>query len=151
MASQTQSYAPSQSQADRSTLVRRVLRANATISVLLGLLCVLDAAPVAEGMGIAGQTIAGLSGATFITLVGLSFFPFAAAVWFVASRVPLNPRLVWGIIAADAAWVVLSVLALITNVLGLSSAGMWAVLIQGDIVGVLAVLQMIGVRRAVRQ
>lgn len=59
----------------------------------------------------------------------------------------MDKRLAWFVITMDSAWVVLSMLLLLTNALDLNTAGNWAVLIQADIVLTLAVLQIIGVRR----
>jgi hypothetical protein len=133
---------------DRSTFLRRVFYANADISLLFAFLLVLfpGSASVAQSFGLE-NALGLMSGSAFFGILGLAFIPFAGLVFYTATRRPIDKRLVWFVIAMDSAWVILSILVLLTNVLNLNTAGNWAVLLQADVVLVLAVLQIIGVRR----
>lgn len=133
---------------DRATFLRRVFYANAEVSLLFAFLFVLfpGSASVAQFIGL--ENAFGLmSGSVLIGLLGLAFVPFAGLVLYTSTRRPIDRRLAWQVIALDSAWVFLSALVLLTNVLDLNTAGNWAVLIQADIVLTLAVLQIIGIRR----
>lgn len=136
------------STAERSTFLRRVFYVNADISLLFAFLLVLlpGSAAAAEAFGLE-NALGLMSGSAFFGLIGLAFIPFAGLVFYTATRRPIDKRLAWFVIAMDLAWVVLSVLVLLTNVLDLNTAGNWMVLIQADVVLALAVLQIIGVRR----
>jgi hypothetical protein len=132
----------STSTADKSILLRRVLRVNAISSLGSALLLILASAPVAEWMGMESP-----GGATLLLILGFGFAIFGGVVWYTANTQPLNTRLAWVITALDLAWVALSAVLLLTNALSLSTAGNWAVLIVADLVLALGVLEFIGVRR----
>jgi Na+-driven multidrug efflux pump len=122
------------------TLVRRTLLGNFTFSLLSGLLLLLASGEVASLFGVP-------QGGGIFSALGILILLFAPVVYWVQSRPALDTRLVWAIFALDVAWVVVSMVILLTNAFALSNEGRWAVLIVADIVAVFAVLEYIGLRR----
>jgi hypothetical protein len=59
----------------------------------------------------------------------------------------INTNLVWAVIIADVAWVAGSVVLLLSGWVPLTTAGKWLVALLADAVGILAVIQYIGLRR----
>jgi hypothetical protein len=134
---------------DKTNFIRRVLLFNVALSLVAGFLLLVDATPIAEFMGMSRVSLFdGLDGVGFLRLVGVMCIGFAPFIAFAAARRPFDTRLGWAIVALDVTWVAISALDLVTNGLGLSSAGSWAMLIQADMVLVIAVLEIVGVSRA---
>jgi hypothetical protein len=129
-------------------LLRNVLRANAAISALSGLLFITASQSVAHFLGIAETQVFGsMPGSTFIGALGVVIVLFALGVAYDFTRPTLKQLAMKAIIVADVAWVATSVLILLTGALPLTTAGSWAVLIAGDLVTALAILEYVGLRR----
>jgi hypothetical protein len=86
-------------------------------------------------------------GAGFLQMIGIGFIGFGALCLFAATRQPFDVRLGWLVTALDFSWVILSALVLLTNALNLTTGGSWAVLIVADIVLVIGILEVVGLRR----
>jgi hypothetical protein len=89
---------------------------------------------------------AGISGATglvmlFIRYSGLALIPFAAMVWYFARSPRLSASQVWTVIAMNAAWVVASVLVLVSGAIDPNAWGVAFVLLQALAVAGLAEFQ----------
>jgi hypothetical protein len=121
---------------DRSALLRRVLLVDAGTCVATGALLSLDAGPLAPMLGLP---------TALLFYAGLSLFPTAAFMLWVAMRRDI-PRIgAWLIIAGNAAWVIGSI-----AILGLSPTGLGYafVIAQAAIVALLAELEYTGLRKA---
>lgn len=122
-----------------SRLLRRALKGNAAFSGACAVL--LLAAPDAVGFWL------GLPGTHLLVWLGLGLLAFAGALVVLAMR-PW-PSLPWvrAIIAADASWVVGTVILLLTPWVGaLSRRGVWTVILVAVVVAFWGVLQVLGVR-----
>jgi hypothetical protein len=126
-------------QQDKSALLRNTLKANALASALSGLAFFLGSGVLAPFMGINSPILLGALG------VGVMIFAFG--VFLVFQETPLNAHKGSLIFVLDVIWVIGSILLLIADPLTLSGEGKWIVLILGDIVGVFAVLEYLGIRR----
>lgn len=132
----------------RSSLLRTVLRANAAFSTISGLSFILLNQPIAELIGIQGETIFNLlNGELFLIVVGAGLLPFAGFLWWFAMQQNLTVQITWGIITADFAWVIASAVILLVGLLPLTNLGKWGVLIIADTVLIFALLQIWGLRR----
>ena len=123
------------------SFLRRVLAFDAVSSGALGLGALLFA-----------PTLAGLLGLPVDLLreAGIVLLPFAAFVGFLASRQEPSRIGVWIVIALNALWVIDSVLLLFANGVEPNALGYAFIIGQAIAVGVLAELQYVGLRRAVK-
>lgn len=114
--------------------IRPILRANAVFSGISGLVI-----SILPG-GTAG--ILGLEqGDTVLFYVGLGLILFSSLLFFTAARTAISALVVLGVIVADALWVALSILLLVTSWIPLSAAGRWGVGVVALIVDLFATLQ----------
>jgi hypothetical protein len=120
------------------SLLRNTLLGNALFSIATGLICLLDAAPVAQWMGITSPWL--------LQALGLGVLLFGLEVGWIALRSTDLRRAGQVILALDVAWVAASVLLVMSGWLALTQAGFWAVVIVADIVALLAVLEFFGLR-----
>lgn len=123
----------------RSTPIRRILYGNAIFSGLSGLFFVFASNPVAQFIGIETPLI--------ILGIGTGLIGYAVLIYANASRKEVSPSFVLSTIIADSAWVLLSVLLLITGWVPFSVEGKWAVGIIAAIVDVFATLQFLEWRK----
>ena len=126
-------------QKDSSTFVRNALKANAVFSSLSGIAFLVAAKPIAAFLG--------LSMSTVLIITGIILLIFAADIFYLATRKIVNPKGVMAVIAADALWVVGSIILLVTNVVPLSTEGKWAVGLVAVVVATFADLQYFGLRK----
>jgi hypothetical protein len=125
-----------------SKLLRYALRGNGIFSLITGAAFVLDAKPLADLMG--------LPWSLALTIIGAVVLPFALLLLWVTAQKEIHPTLAKTIIALDAAWVIISLLLLLTNWLNLSTAGNWIVAVLAEVVLTFAILQTVGLRRLQR-
>ena len=122
---------------DRATFLRRVLYIDAATCVATGALLSLDSSPLAPMLGLPAE---------LLFYAGLSLFPIAAFMLWVAMRRDIPRPGVWLVILGNAGWVVGSIALLFayyTTVLGLAF-----VIAQAVVVALLAELEHTGLRRA---
>ena len=124
-----------------SSFLRRVLAFDAVSSGAMGL-----------GVLLLAPTLAGVLQlpADLLRQVGFVLLPFAAFVGFLASRAQPSRIGVWIVIALNVLWVIDSVLLLFANGIAPNALGYAFVIAQAVVVGVLAELEYIGLRRATR-
>ncbi len=126
--------------ADRQSLLRSSLRANAAFSATSGAVFAGAAAALARALG--------LSDPRLVAATGMALLGFAALLVAVAARPAIHLPTGLAIALLDLAWVVGTLLALLTGLLeGGASLGALAI---ADVVLVFALLQLLGVRRARR-
>ncbi len=123
----------------KTNLLRTALKANAVFSALSGLVFTLDSAILAELTGIQPPLV--------FVIVGLPLVVYGVLIWMLAAQDEVNPNQVRAVIIADIAWVVGSIILLLSGWLPLTSAGKWTVALLADAVAILAVLQYLGLKR----
>ncbi len=124
----------------RLTLLRRTLLANALFSTLCAFACLFWSKPLA--------ILLGMNNPLYLIDLGLAILLFAPVVAWIALRPQLNRKFVTTIFLLDAAWVVISVILLLTDWVTFTSAGQWLIGGVADVVACLAVLEYWGLRQA---
>ncbi len=126
----------------KASFLKKALYANAIFSGISGLDFIIFNTQITNFLGWSTNSL--------IPVIGVGLILFAIFIVMVARAYKPNPALVKTIIASDVAWIVLSCVVIflpITNLLGLTTGGKWAVAILADIVLIFAVLQFLGLRR----
>lgn len=122
-------------------LLRRTLRANALFSAVSGL-------AIAVGSYAIGPRI-GVEPSWIVLIVGLGLLPFAFDLFVNANRTEVNLVKVKTAIAGDIAWVVGSIVVVVIDPNGLTVAGIVTVAIAAAVVADFALLQWMGLKRAI--
>src|SRR5262245_32171130 len=125
--------------ADRPNFLRNILLVDAATCVVSGLLMTIAAKPVANLTGLP---------AALLGSAGLSLFPIAAFIAFVATRQPAWPAGVWLVILGNIGWVVGCLGLLLGAFANPTTPGMAFVSAQAIAVAVLAELEFTGLRRS---
>lgn len=122
-----------------STFLRRVLLLDAVSSGGMGVLLLT-----------CGGLLAGVLGLPVELLeeAGVVLVPFALVVAFLGTRAQLYRAAVWAVIALNAVWVIDSIVLLLSGWVQPSLLGYLFVLGQAVFVGVMAELELIGLRRS---
>jgi hypothetical protein len=121
-----------------SPLLRYALVGDAFASGATGLLLAVGAGHLAGWFGLPEQ---------LLQYAGVFLLPYAAVVAYVGTRPSVSRRAVWAIIAANAVWVVESMLLLVSGWVSPTRLGMAFVAAQALIVAAFAEAQFIGLRR----
>jgi hypothetical protein len=119
--------------------LRFALRLDAAVSGTMGLLLTLASEPVAKLFSMP---------ATFIFVVGMMCLPFSAALAWLSAQAKVPTSAVWIVIGSNAAWVIASILLLVTGLVTPNAMGSIFVIGQAAMVGLFAELQFIGMRKA---
>lgn len=122
-----------------SRFLRRLLLTDALISGASGLLMFFGASAL--------ETVLAVPAGLF-RWAGISLIPFTAALLVLARNEPLPRSGVWAVIGANAAWVIASVLLLVSGEIAPNWLGSAFILVQAVAVAVLAEMQYVGLRRA---
>ena len=122
---------------DRSTFLRRVLLVDAATCLATGGLLALGAGALAGPLGLP---------AALLLYAGLSLFPTAVFMIWVASRASLWRLGAWVVVLGNVAWVAGSIAVLVDfSPTGLGTA---FVIAQGVVVALLAELEYMGLKKA---
>ena len=121
---------------ERSTFLRRVFYVDAATCVATGALMSLDTAPLATLLGLPAALLFG---------AGLSLFPIAAFMLWVATRRDIPRPGAWLVICGNAGWVAGSALVLLANVP--TALGYAFVIAQAVVVALLLELEYTGLHR----
>jgi len=127
--------------ATRDGLLRLALRADAALSAAAGLPFLLDAGPLSSLLG---------PSAGSLRLLGAALVGYGVLVWLIAAPARIDRRLAWTVVAGNAAWAVVSAIALLDGWLPLSTAGVVVTVIMALHTSVFADLQFLGLRRLAR-
>ena len=122
---------------ERSTFLRRVLLVDAATCVATGALLSLDSGPLSPLLGLP---------AALLFYCGLSLFPSAALILWVATRRRISRPGAWVVIAGNALWVAASLFLLMVEVP--TALGYAFVIAQAVVVALLAELEYTGLRKA---
>lgn len=123
-----------------SNVLRRALQANGLFSAVSGVVLAVLPTPVSSFLGL---DVPGL-----INFLGAGLIGFAVALFWLAAEPRIPRGLALTVILLDIAWVVDSILLLITDIVPLTTHGMWAIAIVSGIVAVFAALQSYGLHRS---
>ncbi len=123
-----------------SNVLRRALQANGLFSAVSGVVLAVLPTPVSSFLGL---DVPGL-----INFLGAGLIGFAVALFWLAAEPRIPRGLALTVILLDIAWVVDSILLLITDIVPLTRHGMWAIAIVSGIVAVFAALQSYGLHRS---
>jgi hypothetical protein len=121
---------------DRTSFLRRVLWVDASTCLAMGALLVLFSAPLSSLLGLP---------ALLLAYAGAALFPVAVFMGWVAFRDELSVAGAWVAILGNAGWVAGSVLVLV--VFSPTGLGYAFVIAQAVVVGFLAELEYMGLRR----
>jgi hypothetical protein len=122
-----------------STFLRWVLFADAATCVATGLLLTLGSGSLGEHLGLP----AGL-----LRYSGISLFPFAALLVYLATRETLSSPVVWTVIVLNALWAIDSILLLLTGWVAPTEIGRTFVVAQALGVAMFAILEYFGLKRS---
>ena len=122
------------------SLLRYAMRADAIFSELSGLFFIVASSWIANFLGLPAAGPA-------VLVTGIMLLFYGAGLWYFSQPAYLNPITGTIAVSLDVAWVVATAVILATGVLGLSTAGQWAVLIVGDVVLGFAAWKFFGTRR----
>ncbi|MFQ5545594.1 MAG: hypothetical protein ACE5FE_06430 [Acidiferrobacterales bacterium] len=123
-----------------SNVLRRALQANGLFSAISGVVLAVLPTQVSSFLGL---DVPGL-----INFLGAGLIGFAVALFWLAVEPRIPRSLALTVILLDIAWVVDSLLLLITDIVPLTSHGMWAIAIVSAIIAFLAALQSYGLHRS---
>ncbi|NIA70672.1 hypothetical protein HBA54_18910 [Pelagibius litoralis] len=125
-------------------LLRTALKANAGLSLTVGLILALAGGPLAAWISPLPQTLFGLSTETLLRLTGVELMIFAALPFWVARRDRLSLPLTRLVIALDLLWVAGSAMLLFALPETLTATGAWAVGLSALLVLDFVLLQAFG-------
>jgi hypothetical protein len=119
--------------------LRRVLQIDAALCLVAG-----------AGLAALGGSLAGLTGipADVAQPVGLFLMAWGAWIGYTGSRAEINRRAAQIVMVVNFAWVLASLLLLFGGLLPLTTLGWWFVAIQALAVDLIAVAQVLALRRA---
>jgi hypothetical protein len=124
------------------TVLRRALRGNALFSTLSGVLLIFDSNPI--------DALLGLGSPTSLTILGGLIVVGAAMVGWIALQPTIDRGSARVIVALDVAWVVVSVVLLLTGLLHLTMAGDWIIGALAVVVADFALFESYGLKRLPR-
>jgi hypothetical protein len=122
-----------------STLLRRALLADATLTSIAGIVLVLAARPLGAFLNLQPA---------MLEITGLIFFPVGAFAGWLGTRPRVHRSLVIVVIVLNALWAVDSVLLLLTRWMETTPIGEFFVIGHAVIVATIAELELIGLRRS---
>jgi hypothetical protein len=125
-------------QADRSTLLRRALQGDAIFGAISGVALLAASGPLSGLLGIP---------AIALLVVGAILVPYAAFLWYQATRPQISIRVAWAVIFLNIDWVIMSAVLLFSSLVPLTPLGWWDVLIVAVVVAAFAEAQYFGIRR----
>lgn len=123
-----------------SNVLRRALQVNGLFSAISGVVLAVLPTQVSSFLGL---DMPGL-----INFLGAGLIGFAVALFWLAAEPRIHRSLALTVILLDIAWVVDSVWLLITDIVPLTTHGMWAIAMVAGMVALFAVLQSYGLRRS---
>ena len=130
---------PSATFGNNDQLLRLGLRLDAAVSGAFGLVLLAGGGLMAALLGMP---------AAFLWAVGGVCLAYAALLFLVQSRRTLSPATGWTFVIANSGWVAVSILLVVFEWLPLTPLGMGFTVLQAFVVGGLAYVQWLGLRRA---
>ena len=121
------------------TFLRRVLWLDAATCVATGALMEMGASPLSSLLQLP---------ANLLFYAGISLFPIAAFIAFVASRAVIPAAGVWLVIIGNALWTLTSLALLTDQRIAPNALGIAFIVIQAAVVAILAELEHTGLKRS---
>jgi hypothetical protein len=121
------------------SLLRSALVVDAVISGATGFVMLLGAGLLESWLALP---------AALLRYAGVSLLPFAALLVYFSAREPVTPGSVRAVIALNAAWVVASVLVLVSGRIAPNALGVAFILVQAVAVAIFADLQYMALRKS---
>ena len=121
------------------SLLRRVLLADSVVVGASGVLLALAAGPLGDLFELP---------VLLLRIVGLALLPYAAFVYYVASRERIPRSGAWAVVGFNMLWVVASLLLLVTGWVDPSGIGIAFIIAQALLVAAFADVEYLGLRRA---
>lgn len=131
--------APHTSSLPSDAFLRGALKLDAVVTGANGIAYLALAGPLADLFEVP---------AGFLRVIGAFLAVFAVAVWLVGARMQIAPAAVRAVVAANAAWVLASAVAVIAAWHDPSTVGAVWTALQAVVVAAFAALQAFGLRRA---
>lgn len=125
-----------------ATLLRRVLFADAATCIAMGVLLTLLTTRLSDLLALP---------TSLLFYAGVSLFPCAGLLLYVATRKKIAALLVWAIVIGNLLWTLDSFLLLLTGWIAPNSFGVLFIIAQAVSVAVLAGLEFIGLQRSEAQ
>lgn len=122
-----------------SQLLRRTFQANAVFSGLTGVFLIAGAGPITAFLGLKEPII--------LIVVGIATLLGAVSLFLTAARPSIDRRAGMMYTLIDSAWVIASVVILLTGWVPLTTEGKWAVGLVAVIVAIFAEFQFLGLRQ----
>lgn len=126
-----------------TTFLRRALQSDALFSLLSSLVFIFAAGPLARFIG---PDVPGW----IIMVIGISFVPFVASIYWITTQIEARWNYARIIAYLNFVWVVASYLVLFAGWSQFTGAGRWFIALQAEVIFVLGVLQIVGLRRLKR-
>ncbi len=126
-----------------TAFLRRALQSDALFSLLSSLVFIFAAGPLARFIG------PGMPG-WLIMAIGISFVPFVASIYWITTQIEARWNYARIIAYLNFVWVVASYLVLFAGWSQFTGAGRWFIALQAEVIFVLGVLQIVGLRRLKR-
>lgn len=139
---QTQAIATKQ-QYSEAAFLRRALQSDALFSLLSSLVFIFAAGPLARFIG---PDVPGW----LIMAIGVSFVPFVASIYWITTQIEARWNYARIIAYLNFVWVVASYVVLFAAWSQFTVAGRWFIALQAEVIFVLGVLQIVGLRRLKR-
>jgi hypothetical protein len=122
-----------------STLLRNALLGNSLFSGGSGLLSLVFSSLLSPLLGLTSPVI--------LVILGIGLMLYAVILFRISRATQVSRNGVRLAVVLDVAWVLGSVVLLLSNWLPFTDAGQWIIVIIADVVAVFAVLQFIGLRK----
>ena len=123
-----------------SHLLRRTLQANGIFSSLSGVILIAGASPITAFLGLKMPIV--------LIVVGIVTLLYAVSLFLTAARPSIDHRSGMMYALLDSAWVIASLVILVTGWVPLTTEGKWAVGLVAVIVAIFAELEYLGSRRS---
>lgn len=126
-----------------TSILRRALQSNALFSAASGVISLVAARPLAHVMGIPWPSA--------LTILGILLLGYALALFMAAKQDATAVKIGPAAVVMDSLWVIGTIVLLLANWLPLTTAGIWILLVIGDIVFIFVGWQAYGLRRYYQQ
>lgn len=140
---QSQTFSYQESAVNKTAFLRRALQSDALFSLLSSLVFIFAAGPLARFIG---PDVPGW----IIMVIGISFVPFVASIYWITTQIEARWNYARIIAYLNFVWVVASYLVLFAGWSQFTGAGRWFIALQAEVIFVLGVLQIVGLRRLKR-
>ncbi len=127
------------SRTSNTHVLRRTLQTNGIFSGVSGIALIAGAGPIAFFLGLSSPII--------LVIIGTVVLLYAASLFMAAARRTIDRRTGFRYATIDGAWVLGSVVLLLTNMVPFTTAGKWSVALAAFIVAIFAGLQCYGAWR----